>query len=128
LGRKSCPSRQPVRPSQQRLLNQATHAANLEQTVFLDLTTIPNLGNLAGALLVFAGQKDNKKGPLSYQKWKVGIIAGLVLGYSSRLAFGCNVGAMVSGVTTGSLHGWIWIVLAFIGSFFGLRIRKRYGY
>lgn len=115
-------------PTTNAFWSQATHATNLDQTVFLDLTTITNLGILAGALLVFAGKKDNKKGPLTPQQWVVGIIAGLVLGYSSRLAFGCNVGAMVSGVTTGSLHGWIWIVLAFIGSFFGLRIRKRYGY
>src|SRR5699024_10279456 len=115
-------------PASNAFWSQATHAANLEQSVFLDLTTITNLGILAGALLVFAGKKDNKKVPLTSQQWIVGIIAGLVLGYSSRLAFGCNVGAMVSGVTTGSLHGWIWIVLAFIGSFFGLRIRKRYGY
>ena len=30
---------------------------------------------------------------------------GLLLGYASRLAFGCNVGAFFSGVSTGSLHG-----------------------
>lgn len=115
-------------PSTNAFWSQATHAANLDQTVFLDLTTITNLGILAGALLVFASKSDKPKNTLTSKQWLVGIIAGLVLGYSSRLAFGCNVGAMVSGVSTGSLHGWIWIVLAFIGSFFGLRIRKRYGY
>jgi uncharacterized protein len=48
------------------------------------------------------------------------------LGYSSRLAFGCNVGAMLSGVSTGSLHGWIWIPLAFLGTLVGVRLRRRY--
>jgi hypothetical protein len=38
--------------------------------------------------------------------WVIG--AGLVLGYSARLAFGCNVGAYFSGIASGSLHGWVW--------------------
>ena len=38
---------------------------------------------------------------------------GLALGYASRLAFGCNVGAFFSGIATGSLHGWVWFAAAF---------------
>ena len=56
------------------------------------------------------------------------LIAGLVLGYSSRLAFGCNVGAMFSGISTGSIHGWIWVPLAFAGTILGLRIRRHFGF
>jgi uncharacterized membrane protein YedE/YeeE len=51
------------------------------------------------------------------------IVAGRVLGYSSRIAFGCNVGAFFSGVSTGSLHGWVWFVAAFCGSVLGIRLR-----
>jgi uncharacterized membrane protein YedE/YeeE len=51
-----------------------------------------------------------------------------VVGYSSRLAFGCHVGAMLSGISTGSIHGWIWVPLAFAGTIFGLRIRRHYGF
>jgi uncharacterized protein len=40
------------------------------------------------------------------------------------LAFGCNVGAMLSGISTGSLHGWIWLPLAFAGTLIGLKIRQ----
>ncbi|NCX72209.1 MAG: YeeE/YedE family protein, partial [Betaproteobacteria bacterium] len=53
---------------------------------------------------------------------------GFVMGYSSRLAFGCNVGAMLSGITTGSLHGWIWLLTAFVGTMPGIRLRDRYGF
>jgi uncharacterized membrane protein YedE/YeeE len=67
--------------------------------------------------------------------WKVparslagAVIGGLLLGYGSRLAFGCNVGAMLSGISTGSIHGWIWVPLAFAGTIFGLRIRRHYGF
>ena len=56
------------------------------------------------------------------------MIAGFLLGYSSRLAFGCNVGAMLSGISTGSLHGWIWVVMAFTGSLVGVRVRRHYGF
>jgi hypothetical protein len=32
---------------------------------------------------------------------------------------------MVSGISTGSLHGWIWVPMAFLGSLIGLRVRHR---
>ena len=61
-------------------------------------------------------------------QWLVALVAGLLLGYSSRLAFGCNVGAMLSGISTGSVHGWIWVPLAFAGTLVGLRIRRHFGF
>jgi uncharacterized membrane protein YedE/YeeE len=108
--------------------SQPSNATALQQSVFLDVTTITSLGILAGALLVFAGKKNDNQPRLNKSQWIVGLTAGFLLGYSSRLAFGCNVGAMVSGISTGSLHGWIWVALAFIGSLAGVRIRKHYGY
>ncbi|WP_269765815.1 YeeE/YedE thiosulfate transporter family protein [Oceanisphaera avium] len=44
------------------------------------------------------------------------------------MAFGCNVGAMISGISTGSIHGWIWVVMAFLGSLVGVRIRRHFNY
>ncbi|MFM2445935.1 MAG: hypothetical protein RI936_382, partial [Pseudomonadota bacterium] len=61
------------------------------------------------------------------RQWLAALIAGLLLGYSSRLAFGCNVGAYFSGISTGSLHGWIWFVAAFAGSVLGVGLRARLG-
>jgi hypothetical protein len=55
------------------------------------------------------------------------IVAGLAMGYSSRLAFGCNVGAFFSGISTGSLHGWVWFAAAFAGAIVGVRLRPRLG-
>ena len=99
----------------------------LSQTVFLDVTTITNLGILAGALWISA-RKTPGASPLTSRQWVIGLLAGFLLGYSSRLAFGCNVGAMVSGISTGSLHGWIWVALAFCGSLIGVRLRRRFGF
>lgn len=108
--------------------SQPVNATALEQSVFLDLTSITNIGILAGALWIFSRNKTGEAKKLTTQQWLVGIIAGFLLGYSSRLAFGCNVGAMVSGISTGSIHGWIWVVMAFLGSLVGVRIRRFYGY
>ena len=103
------------------------HAERLHQTLLLDVTSITNIGILAGALWVAPRRPQDAK-PLTGQQWLIGLAAGFIMGYSSRLAFGCNVGAMVSGISTGSLHGWIWVPMAFMGTLIGIRVRRRFGF
>lgn len=55
------------------------------------------------------------------------IIGGLLMGYGARLAYGCNIGAYLGGLVSGSLHGWLWLVFAFAGSLIGTRLRLRLG-
>ena len=88
-----------------------------------------NIGILAGALWVSTRKGTSTDSRhLTRKQWAIGLAAGFVMGYSSRLAFGCNVGAMLSGISTGSLHGWIWLPLAFAGTLVGVRARRRYGF
>ncbi len=101
------------------------HAERLHQTLLLDVTSITNIGILAGALWVAARRPQTPRA-LTRKQWAIGLVAGFLLGYSSRLAFGCNVGAMVSGISTGSVHGWLWVPMAFLGTLVGLRVRRRY--
>lgn len=115
-------------PSGNAFWSEAVNTTTLHQSVFLDITSITNIGILAGALWIAAGKRRSPGKPMTSKQWAVAIIAGLLLGYSSRLAFGCNIGAMVSGVSTGSIHGWIWIAMAFMGSILGLRIRRHFGF
>ena len=112
-------------PTTNMFWSQDGNAQILTQTVLLDVTSITNIGILAGALWISANAQGNSK-PLTKQQWIIGLGAGFLLGYSSRLAFGCNVGAMLSGVSTGSLHGWIWIPLAFAGTLVGVRVRRHF--
>lgn len=110
--------------------SQPVNQQALANPVFMDVTSITNIGILAGALWI-AARTRTKSGnktpsPLTPKQWAVGIVAGFLLGYSSRLAFGCNIGAMVSGISTGSLHGWIWVPAAFCGSLIGVRVRRHY--
>jgi uncharacterized membrane protein YedE/YeeE len=115
-------------PSANAFWSEPVNAATLAQSVFLDVTSITNIGILAGALWIAAGKPAAAAKPMNGTQWAVGLAAGLLLGYSSRLAFGCNIGAMVSGISTGSLHGWIWVPMAFLGSLIGVRVRRRYAF
>ncbi|HBM27478.1 MAG TPA: hypothetical protein DDZ92_01035, partial [Halomonas sp.] len=35
----------------------------------------------------------------------------------------CNIGAYFSGIASGSLHGWVWMVAAFAGNMAGVKLR-----
>jgi hypothetical protein len=50
-----------------------------------------------------------------------------MMGYGARIAYGCNIGAFVSGVASTSLHGWLWIAAALAGSWIGVRLRPAFG-
>jgi uncharacterized membrane protein YedE/YeeE len=116
-------------PAANHFWSEAVNIRTLHQSVFLDVTSITDIGILAGALWIALGKKPHSQSrPLTGKQWLVGVVAGLLLGYSSRLAFGCNIGAMVSGISTGSVHGWIWVAMAFLGSLVGVRIRRHYAF
>lgn len=105
------------------------NAERLGTSILTDVTSLTNLGLLAGAFAVTAWRQGLLApiARLPLRAWAATIVAGLLLGYSSRLAFGCNVGAFFSGVSTGSLHGWVWFIAAFAGSFVGIRLRAPLG-
>ncbi|MGE4369141.1 MAG: YeeE/YedE family protein [Burkholderiaceae bacterium] len=114
-------------PATNAFWSQEGNAQRLTQTVLMDITSITNIGILGGALWVSSRASGIAKA-LTSRQWVVGLIAGFLMGYSSRLAFGCNIGAMLSGISTGSLHGWIWVPLAFMGTMIGVRVRRHYGF
>ena len=102
----------------------------LQQSLLSDYTSLTNIGLIAGAFGVASWRQGGLSQPLPRYRpraWGATIIAGLLLGYSSRLAFGCNVGAFFSGISTGSLHGWVWFIAAFAGACVGVRLRPMLG-
>jgi uncharacterized membrane protein YedE/YeeE len=105
-------------------------AQRVQSSLLNDYTSLTNIGIMAGAFLVASWRINgfSQKLPnLPMRAWVATIIAGFLLGYSSRLAFGCNVGAFFSGISTGSLHGWVWFAAAFAGSVYGVRLRPLLG-
>ena len=105
------------------------NAERLSQSLLTDVTSLTNIGLIGGAFVAAAWKHGLAQGlpRLPARAWAATVVAGFLLGYSSRLAFGCNVGAFFSGISTGSLHGWVWFAAAFAGSALGVRLRPRLG-
>ncbi|MCR4378131.1 MAG: YeeE/YedE family protein [Rhodospirillales bacterium] len=100
----------------------------LNKSILLDETSVMDIGILIGALAASALAGSYGKGGFIKVNAVIAAIAGgLLMGYGARLAYGCNIGAFFSGVASGSLHGWLWIVCALPGNGLGLLIRKRLG-
>ncbi len=102
--------------------------ASLESPIFEDVTSVMDIGIVLGALA--AASLAGKFAPV----WRIplrsllaAVVGGLLLGYGSRLAFGCNIGAYFSGILSGSLHAWLWLPAAFAGSILGVRLRPAFG-
>lgn len=100
------------------------NAAALQASVWSDITTVMNVGIILGAMAAatLAGRfAPSLRIPLG--SVMAAVIGGLMLGYGARLAFGCNIGAYFSGIASGSLHGWLWLIAGFAGNVFGVRLR-----
>lgn len=87
-------------------------------------TSIMNIGIMLGALLFAVAIKQyNMNWRVPLRELLGAVVGGLMLGYGATIAFGCNIGAFFGGVVSGSLHGWVWFVAAFIGTAVGIYLR-----
>lgn len=100
------------------------NAKALAAPLWADVTTVMDIGIMLGALLA-AGLAGRFAPSLNIPRRSLlaAVLGGLLLGYGARLAYGCNIGAYFSGIASGSLHGWLWVVAAFIGNGVGVRLR-----
>jgi uncharacterized membrane protein YedE/YeeE len=104
------------------------NAAALAAPVTQDVTSVMDIGIVLGAML--AAALAGRYAPvwrLPLRSFVAAVAGGLMLGYGARLAYGCNIGAYFSGIVSGSLHGWLWLVAAFAGNVFGTRLRPLFG-
>lgn len=103
-------------------------ATALRSSVLADVTSVMDFGILLGALLaaILAGRFAPRL-KVSGPSLAAAVIGGLLLGYGARIAYGCNIGAYFSGIASGSLHGWLWLVAAFAGNIAGTRLRPMFG-
>ena len=102
-------------------------AAALKSSVLMDVTSVMDFGIILGALLaaVLAG-RFAPAWTISGRSMAAAVIGGLLLGYGARIAYGCNIGAYFSGIASGSLHGWLWLVAAFAGNIVGTSLRPMF--
>jgi uncharacterized membrane protein YedE/YeeE len=103
-------------------------ATALKSSVLVDVTSVMDFGIILGALLaaILAG-RFAPVWKISGRSMAAAVIGGVLLGYGARIAYGCNIGAYFSGIASGSLHGWLWLVAAFIGNIAGTRLRPLFG-
>lgn len=99
--------------------------AALADSLLADTTSLMNFGIMLGALLASAlSKKERVATPWDLRKTVGAVCAGLLMGYGARLAYGCNIGAFFSGVASGSLHGWVWIVCALSGVYLTIKLSR----
>ncbi|MFO7527945.1 MAG: YeeE/YedE family protein [Marinobacter sp.] len=101
-------------------------AMALKDSVLTNIPSVMNFGILLGAMLA-AGlanrfNEASRNRPEGRQ-FLAAVVGGLLLGYGARLGFGCNIGALFSGIASASLHAWVWFACAFAGSLIGIRLR-----
>ncbi len=100
----------------------AERARALHESVFADITSVMDFGIILGALLASGLAGKFKPGwHLPLRSLVAAVIGGLLLGY------GCNIGAYFSGISSASVHGWLWLAAAFAGSAFGTYLRPLFG-
>lgn len=100
----------------------------LAGSVLDDTTSMMDLALMLGALC--AASLAGRFAPQWRMQWRslaAALIGGLAIGYGARIAYGCNIGAFISGAASGSLHGWLWIVAALPGTWLGIVLRGRFG-
>ncbi|NQX94076.1 MAG: YeeE/YedE family protein [Erythrobacter sp.] len=101
----------------------------LSRSVFTDATSVMNFGIIGGALL--AANLAGKFDPKFRHSWGdigTAVLGGLSMGYGARIAYGCNIGAYLGGMISGSLHGVAWMIAALAGSALALKLRTGRGF
>ena len=100
----------------------------LAESILSDTSSLTDLGMILGAMAAAAATK-----PFARTAWPparsliAAALGGLLMGWGARIGFGCNIGAFVGGVASGSLHGWIWFAAALGGCAVGIRLRPLFG-
>jgi hypothetical protein len=100
----------------------------LADSVLSDTSSLTDFGMILGAMAAAAATRPFARGawpPL--RSLAAAALGGLLMGWGARLGFGCNIGAFVGGVASGSLHGWVWFAAALGGCALGIRLRPAFG-
>lgn len=103
---------------------QGWRASLLNDSVFANRTSLMNFGIIFGAMAAAAlAGRFRPTLRLTPRDLVTAIIGGLLMGYGARLAYGCNIGAYLGGIASGSMHGFWWLIWGFAGSLLGTRLR-----
>jgi len=100
------------------------NATRMNQGLLENTVSLTTMGVVLGAFAVSLF-RPRVKVSINVNRLAGSVFGGLIMGFGAVMASGCNIGAFFSGIASGSLHGWVWLVFALIGNVIGLAIRKR---
>lgn len=102
-------------------------SGSLNASVFSNSVSVMNFGIIFGAMTA-AGLAGKYAPKLKMRPIELAtaIVGGLLMGYGARLAYGCNIGAYLGGLVSGSMHGWWWLIFGFAGSLVSTRLKVRF--
>lgn len=101
--------------------------ATLNAGILAHAPTWRNVGIVFGALfatLMASGFKIKKL--KTFKQVVAAALGGILMGYGARIAFGCNIGALFSGIASLSLSGWLFAVFMFAGAIVGSKLLVKY--
>ena len=101
--------------------------AVLDKGFLKDPGTYRNIGIIFGAFFasLMASQLKIKKIKSAKQIFAA-ILGGLLMGYGARIGYGCNIGALFSGIASFSLSGWVYAAFLFIGAWIGSKLLVKF--
>lgn len=103
-------------------------ASSLAGPILTDTTSLTNIGIMLGAAVAaaLAGAFVLRQ-RIPANVIATAVLGGIIMGIGARLASGCNIGAYLAGVSSGSLSGWIWGLAALGGTWAGIKARALFG-
>lgn len=105
----------------------ATSQAILDAGFLNHPGTIRNIAVIFGALLATLLASQFKVKKIKSKKQVVAaVLGGFMMGYGARLAAGCNIGALFSGIASLSLSGWVFALFIFLGAAVGSKLLVKY--
>lgn len=106
-----------------------TRAEALLRPFWLDRTTVMDVGVILGAAVVSAFSARSIQRPHRPRTgvFAAAILGGSLMGIGAVMASGCNVSALLGGISSGGAHGWVWALAAIPGAALGIRLRRSFG-
>lgn len=80
-------------------------------------------GMFGGALIAaLLGGNFKFRVPVQRRRLIQGLLGGIIAGFGTRLAMGCNLAAMFTGIPQFTLHAWLFTLATIAGTYLGLKV------
>jgi uncharacterized protein len=107
---------------------QPSQAKMLAAPVLTDKTSLTDIGIMLGAAVAASlGGLWTLHRRIPWRTALAAVLGGIAMGVGARLASGCNIGAYLAGIASGSASGWLWGLAALGGTWAGLLARPLFG-